>query len=115
MNTREKELYIRQKAIQNRQSSRADKIYWSRYATAELVNDDLSRTDVEGGLEAALVIEDYANVHRPLPDCLIMTTIANGDPIHAVIAIDQDGDRIFVVTVYRPSEERWHDDWRTRK
>lgn len=35
--------------------------------------------------------------------------------LHAVVACDERLDRIFVVTVYRPSEERWEDDWRTRK
>lgn len=34
---------------------------------------------------------------------------------NAVIAIDEPLDRIFVVTVYRPSAKRWEDDWRTRK
>jgi hypothetical protein len=34
---------------------------------------------------------------------------------NAVIAIDEPLDRMFVVTVYRPSAKRWEDDWRTRK
>jgi hypothetical protein len=37
------------------------------------------------------------------------------DPVHSVIAIDMDFDRIFLITVYRPSLERWENDWKTRK
>jgi hypothetical protein len=115
MNIQSKEQFVRQKAIQNRLSSRADRIYWSRHATAELVNDSLQRTDVEVALESASIIEDYPYQHRPLPDCLVLAALGTGEPIHAVIAIDQESDKIFIVTVYRPSEERWQDDWRTRK
>jgi hypothetical protein len=49
-----------------------------------------------------------------LPGCLILGFI-DSDPLHAVIAIDRDFDRIFVITVYKPSLERWENDWKTRK
>ena len=51
---------------------------------------------------------------RPLPSCLVLGFIAD-EPIHAVLAIDKDFDRIFIITIYRPSRERWQDDWRNRK
>jgi hypothetical protein len=37
-----------------------------------------------------------------------------GEPLHAVIAVDEPNDRLFVVTVYRPDPRRWTDD-RTRR
>jgi hypothetical protein len=115
MNVIDKERFIRQKATENYQTTKADKIYWSRHATSELVNDSLNRTEVETGLAFAVVIEDYPSVHRPLPDCLVLLTLPDGDPIHAVIAVDKENDRIYIVTVYRPNAERWENDWRTRK
>lgn len=61
------------------------------------------------------LIEDYPVLHRPLPDCLVLAWLMPGEPVHAVVAIDLERDRIFMVTVYKPSEEEWEDDWRTRK
>jgi hypothetical protein len=41
--------------------------------------------------------------------------LATGEPLHAVLALDVINDRLFVVTVYKPSLEDWKNDWRTRK
>lgn len=88
---------------------------WSRHATARLIDSGLRRLDVEAALAHCVVIEDYPTAHRPLPDCLVMAYLHAGDPIHVVVAIDEPLERLFVVTVYRPTSERWQDDWRTRK
>lgn len=70
---------------------------------------------IERAFQGCDVIEDYPFLHRPLPDCLILAFLADGRPLHAVVAIDEQKGRIFVVTVYIPSKERWSYDWRTRK
>lgn len=111
----DKQAFIRRKAQANGGSSDGTQVYWSRHAITEMVQDQLTRSEVETGLEECDVIEDYPTTHRPLPDCLVLSQLPSKQPIHAVIAIDEAQDRIFVVTVYRPSPERWEDDWRTRK
>ena len=111
----EKQTFIRQKAGENLRAPGAGKILWSRHAVAALIDDGLSRMAVEAALREAEVIEDYLPTHRPLPDCLALATLPSNRPIHAVIAIDEFNDRIFVVTVYLPARDRWQDDWRTRK
>jgi hypothetical protein len=68
---------------------------------------------VESSLAGCEVIEDYPAAH-PLPDCLVLAMLDDGDPIHAVVAIDEVNERIFLVTVYRPDPARWLDE-RTRK
>lgn len=115
MDTLTKQDFIRKKATENQDDPRGEKIYWSRHATAELVNDVLDRTDVEIALQRCEVIEDYPAGHRPLPDCLVLAVLASGIPIHVVVAVDEANDRIFVVTAYVPSSDRWQDDWRTRR
>ena len=69
----------------------------------------------KSALQECELIEDYPALHRPLPDCLILGWLAPDEPLHAVVAIDLERDRIFMVTVYRPCAEEWEDDWRTRK
>lgn len=115
MESPEKQAFIRRKARENGESSDGMQVYWSRHAIAEMVQDRLIRLEVEKALEDCEVFEDYPPRYRPLPDCLVLGFLQNTQPIHAVIAIDEARDRIFVVTVYRPSRERWEDDWRTRK
>jgi len=115
MNTEAKQDFIRWKARQNLADLEGAKIRWSRHGIVELVNEGWSRVLVEKGLQGIEVIEDYPTEHRPLPDCLVLGWLATGEPFHAVIAIDKANDRLFVVTVYKPSPEEWKDDWRTRK
>jgi hypothetical protein len=111
----DKQTFIRRKAKENIESVDGTQVYWSRHAITELVQDQLTRAEVETALQNCEVIEDYPATHRPLPDCLVLGHLPSTHPIHVVIAIDQARDRIFVVTMYRPLAERWVDDWRTRK
>jgi hypothetical protein len=82
----EKQLFIRKKAAENRSDPEGAKVYWSRHAIAELINDNLTRVEVEQGLECGEIIEDYPIGHRPLPDCLMLAKLSETQPIHAVIA-----------------------------
>ena len=111
----DKQAFIQQKAAENQNDPDGTKVYWSRHAIAELLNDGLMRSEVEKALENCEIIEDYPVAHRLLPDCLVLGRLSKVRPIHAVIAIDDANDRIFMVTVYLPSSERWENDWRTRK
>ena len=114
MDTKFKQSFIRDMAYQNQRDSQGTRVLWSRHAAIELVADNLTRYQVERALQRAEVIEDYPHLHRPLPDCLVLGWVSSGEPIHAVVAVDIELDRILIVTVYRPSKEEWQDDWRTR-
>jgi len=111
----DKQNFIRSKAIENKNDPEGQKILWSRHAITELLNDELTRSEVETAFVTCEVIEDYPAQHRPLPDCLVLGMLGHSDPLHVVVAIDEVNDRIFIVTVYRPLKERWENDWRTRK
>lgn len=69
MDLLEKQTFIQQKAVENRGDPDRTKIFWSRHAIVEMVNDGLTRTAVEEALIHSEVIEDYPSEHRPLPDC----------------------------------------------
>jgi hypothetical protein len=88
---------------------------WSRHAIERLVLHRVARMDVETALATCEIIEVYPDAHRPLPDCLVLAWLRMGEPLHAVIAVDQPNDRIFVITVYRPDPARWSDDWKRRR
>jgi len=110
-----KQSFIRQKAQENSAQPSGQKVLWSRHAIAKLVVENFSRQEVERALTSCDIIEDYPVQMRPLPDCLVLGWLVERQPMHAVVAIDEPNDRIFVVTVYRPDLKRWENDYRTRK
>jgi hypothetical protein len=103
------EAFIRSAAL------RGGAVLWSRHAVGRLALHRVSREEVETSLAACTTIEVYPDGHRPLPDCLVLTRLRAGDPLHAVVAIDTPNDRVFVVTIYRPDPVRWFDDWTRRR
>lgn len=111
----DKQQTIQRIAYENQYDALGERVLWSRHATARLVDCNLSRVDVETALTSCLLVEDYQPLHRPLPDCLVLGRLPSDTPFHAVIAIDEANRRIFVVTIYLPAQERWQDDWQTRK
>jgi hypothetical protein len=96
-------------------SAQRNAVAWSRHAIERLVRNRAPRVDVEAALVACEIIEVYPDAHRALPDCLVLAWLRAGEPLHAVIAVDQLNDRIFVITVYRPDPARWSNDWKRRR
>ena len=103
MNAQDKQVFIQRKAIENQNDPTDERIYWSRHAITEAVKDNLTRQDVEAALVEAELIENYPVVHRPLPDCLVLCFLSDKRPFHAVVAIDVENARIFMITVYLPA------------
>jgi hypothetical protein len=115
MDSEAKQAFVRRVAKENQSDPEGIRILWSRHAVAELAIEGWNRRQIEGALLGSEVIEDYPTLHRPLPDCLVLAWVTSVIPVHVVVAIDPNLDRILLVTVYRPSEEEWEDDWKTRK
>jgi hypothetical protein len=113
MSLKEKEGFIRKKAGEHVPGSN-EKISWSLHAVSKLRKEEMRKTDIENSLKECIIIEDYVMEGRPLPGCLVLGFIGQ-IPVHTVIAIDREFDRIFIITVYKPSAERWDNDWKKRK
>lgn len=90
-------------------------VLWSMHAWARLLAQGLMRREVVQALSACELIEDYPATTRTLPDCLVLGLLAGNKAIHVVVAIDEAGDDILVVTVYRPEPARWSDDFKRRR
>lgn len=68
--------------------------------------DDIKRCIMYGQ-----IIEDYPNVF-PFPSALILECSV-GKPIHVVAGVG-DG-LLWIITAYFPDEEKWENDYKTRK
>ena len=113
MFSHDKLTFIRKTACENVPGER-DKIYWSLHALQKLRAEGLRKNAVEAALQKCYIIEEYSMEGRPFPGCLVLGRVVS-TPVHIVVAIDMSFDRMLVVTVYRPSLERWKGDWKSRK
>jgi hypothetical protein len=80
-----------------------------------MVADDVGRRQIERALQTCEINEDYPTLRRPLPDCLVLGWLTPNKPVHAVIAVDLEQDRLLIITVYLPNDREWENDYRTRK
>ena len=106
MNTTEKQSYI---------CGGSRSVRWSVHALGRLASMPETVVEIELALRYASVIEDYPHTHRYLPDCLVLTFTDDAEPIHCVVAIDEEFEYILIVTVYKPNKQEWNDDWKTRR
>ncbi len=87
----------------------------SEHGYDELSNDDLTVREIVGGLEGAVLIEDYPEYPKGA-SVLVLQTDTNGKAVHVVRGIPKGHERPAVlVTAYRPDPERWNDDLTERK
>ena len=86
---------------------------WSRHVRERLVERGLSQGAIVQALAAGTIIEDYA-YNEPYPSALFLAWI-EGQPVHVVAAHDEETDWAFIVTVYRPDEDRFGPDYATRR
>ena len=115
MDAAAKQISVRQAAESNQTDPEGRSIFWSRHAIVELVKEGWSRQSIEAGFLTCELIEDYPAGPRPFPDCLVLGVSSSGETFHAVAAIDLEGIRLLVVTVYRPNSEEWQNGWRIRR
>jgi hypothetical protein len=58
------------------------------------------------------IIEQYPNDY-PYPSCLILGNKNTATPLHTVISCN--GEKLWIITAYFPSSEKWMDDLKTRR
>ncbi len=89
--------------------------YFTEHALDEIDADDLQIEDVMEIAEKGEIIEDYKN-DKPYPSFLKLGWSSTKPifPIHVVCALD-NGNRIHVITAYKPDLNRWHKSYKTRK
>jgi hypothetical protein len=73
----------------------------------------IRREAVLDAVESYEIIEAYPE-DKYLPSYLVLGRLA-GDAFHVLFAADVEGGNVRVVTAYRPSDDEWEHDWKTRR
>lgn len=89
------------------------RIHWTYHVNMRLRGRFIAREAVLLSVGSYEIIEEYPG-DKYLPSYLVYTEY-HGESIHIHIAVDQAGDRAIIVTVYRPSRDKWEEDFKTRR
>ena len=84
----------------------------SLHGFRELAADGILLDDLLGGIETAVVIEDYFDATRG-PTVLVLQKDSSGRPVHVVWG-GSPGPAV-LVTAYRPDPLLWSSDFRERR
>ncbi len=82
------------------------------HALKEEASDGIVAEQLEYALKSKFeVVEEYHDDPRGL-SCLVLCSIA-GKPVHVVCAPHEDA--LIIITVYRPDDSKWTEDYKKRK
>ncbi len=85
----------------------------SRHSRKEAADDDLVLGEIYESVLEGELIEEYPDAYL-MPAGLVLGFNTVGDPIHSVWGYDQVSQTARLITVYRPSPDRWI-NWRQRR
>lgn len=70
------------------------------------------RKDVLSAVLNGEIIEQYPD-DRPYPSCLVFGLSEKNEKLHVVCGCD--GETVVVITAYRPTLDKFEDDYKTRR
>lgn len=92
---------------------RQQRFEWRRHVLEQMAARGLRCADVIEVVLAGELIEEYLD-DWPHPSALFMGWVGDG-PLHVVAALDDRNRWAYIITAYRPDEEHFESDWRTRR
>lgn len=100
--------------VRIREKARQRRYRLTAHAQIERFADKLALDSIETVLLTGDIVEDYPEDARGR-SCLMLGQ-PQGIPVHMVVGcLEDDGEDLVVITVYRPDPQEWEADWRTRR
>ena len=95
-----------------RKLNRSENIVITLHGQLRLNERNISVDDVMNAIENGEIIEQYPE-DFPFPSCLILGISVKDTYIHIVVSIKED--KIYLITAYVPTTDKWEADLKTRK
>lgn len=89
-----------------------DNIVMSSHANTQCIERVIDSSDILDVLLHGEIIEDYPNDY-PYPSCLMLAFPKQCKPMHVCCGVGEG--KIYIITAYYPTIEKWEDDMKTRK
>ena len=89
------------------------RIRWTLHADLQMRDRTIDRQTIIGSVGTFEVIEEYPD-DKYLPSFLVYAR-SGSLVIHALFAVDIEGDNVRVVTAYSPNLVEWESDMKTRR
>jgi hypothetical protein len=83
---------------------------WRKHAAQRMMERSIAREEIIHCAQYGEIIESYPNDY-PFPSFLVFEM--GTEPLHIVMALD--GDTCYVITAYRPNNQEFENDFKTRK
>lgn len=89
------------------------RVLWTYHANMRLDGRSVTRGQILGSADSYEIVEAYPE-DKYLPSYLILADHPT-NPVHVLFATDVAGENVRVVTAYRPHEDEWECDLKTRR
>lgn len=96
-----------------RRCLRERRVLWTHHVNMRLGQRAITRAMVLDATDSYEIIEVYPDAHF-LPGYLLLGWVG-ADALHIVVAVDNEGDSVRIVTAYRPDPALWEADLKTRR
>ena len=92
---------------------RRGKIYWTYHVNMRLHERYIPRTWILNSTDSYEIIEKYPE-DKYLPSYLVYAR-HDRQIFHIHIALDENHDMVRIITTYKPSQDKWEVDGKTRR
>ena len=92
--------------------SNPDNLEVTRHTLLRFQERGILFSDVLSAIESGEIIEDYPEDY-PFPSCLLYGLSKSEKPLHVVCGVGKG--RLWIITAYFPSDDKWENDYRKRK
>lgn len=96
-----------------RKLAKSRKLEWKKHALKRLLERGITRQAVFNALNKCEIIESYIK-DNPLPSFLLLG-YDGAEPLHILVALDEENDLLWVITVYKPTSDEWENEFKTRR
>ena len=86
----------------------------SKHAIMARLRRGITTSQLSAALLNGEIIDHYPD-DFPYPSCLVLGWLQSGDPLHIVCSRGETEPALRIVTVYEPDDNRWENDYKTRK